>query len=262
MTRQLDEADCLNCGTPLYGSYCVTCGQKVAPVNPTFGDLVRSIADELLNVDGRIFRSTRLLLTRPGFLTREYFEGRKARYVSPIRLYLVFSVAFFALSTVVEREPTFEADEAVEVGALGRILGLEEMSPEEANQRVNEAQTVWMPRAMFVLVPVCALLVGIVTRRTRRNYPQHLYFSLHIHSAHFAMLTLALLLGPVGAQTLSAIVSSLTTVLILGYSLIAFRTAYGGRWRLAAGRLAFVFVAYMIAVGFALVAVAVAAARG
>jgi hypothetical protein len=136
------------------------------------------------------------------------------------------------------------------------------MSPEEANQRVNEAQTVWMPRAMFVLVPVCALLVGIVTRRTRRNYPQHLYFSLHIHSAYFATLSLALLLGLVGAQTLSAIVSSLTTVLILGYSLIAFRTAYGGRWRLAAGRLAFVFVAYMIAVGFALVAVAVAAARG
>jgi len=258
----LDQTDCLNCGTPLYGPYCAGCGQKAAPVNPTFRDLVHDLANELLNVDGKIVRSTRLLLTRPGFLTREYFEGRKASYVSPIRLYLIFSVAFFALSSVVEREPTFDADEAVEVGSLGRIFGLEELSPAEANERVNQAQTVWMPRAMFVLVPVCALLVGFVTRRTGRNYPQHLYFCLHIHSAYFAMLTVALLLSLTRAQALSDIVSSLGTLFILGYSLVAFRTAYGGRWLLAAGRLAFVFVTYMIAVGFALVGVAIGAARG
>ena len=121
-------SECLNCGTPLTGSYCSTCGQKATPLNPTFRDLVHDLAHELLNLDGKILRLTRLLLARPGFVTREYFEGRKASYVSPIRLYLIFSVAFFGLSAVVDREPTFDADEQVEVGALGRMFGLEEMS--------------------------------------------------------------------------------------------------------------------------------------
>ena len=75
VTSSLDEADCLNCGMPLHGPYCVTCGQKAAPVNPTFKDLVRDVADELLNVDGKIFRSTRLLLTRPGFPNAGVLRG-------------------------------------------------------------------------------------------------------------------------------------------------------------------------------------------
>lgn len=252
---------CVNCGEPLAGPYCSHCGQKASPVNPTFVDLVHDLIHETLHVDGKIFRSTRLLLTRPGFLSGEYFEGRKARYVSPIRLYLIFSVAFFALSTVVDREPTFDPDETVEVGALGRFLGLEELSPAEANERLERAQTEWMPRVMFVLVPLCALLVAMVTRRTEKNYPQHLYFTLHIHSAYFAMLILILLLALMGAELLSGVVSSLSTPAILAYSLVAFHRAYGGRWRLAAGRVALVFVTYMIAVSLALVAVAIAAAR-
>ena len=86
---------------------------------------------------------------RPGLLTREYLRGPQGELRISYPALPRFHREFFALSTVVEREPTFEADEAVEVGALGRILGLEEMSPEEANQRVNEAQKmVWWPRAM------------------------------------------------------------------------------------------------------------------
>jgi hypothetical protein len=258
----VETSECLNCGTPLTGRYCSACGQKSSPLNPTFRHLAQELAHELLNVDGKIFRSTRLLLARPGFLTREYFDGRQARYVSPIRLYLIFSVAFFALSAVVDREPIFEADEDIEVGALGRMLGLGEMSPAEANARVDRAQTEWMPRVMFILVPVCAALVAVVTRTSGKNYPQHLYFALHIHSAYFAVLILATVLELFGAEALGSIISILGTSLIIGYSVVAFRTAYGGRWRLAAGRVAFVFVTYMMVVGLALVGVAVAAASG
>ena len=74
------------------------------------------------------------------------------------------------------------------------------------------------------------------------------------------MLTLTVLLDLLRVETLSGIVSRFGTFFILGYALIAFRTAYGGRWRLAAGRLAFVFVTYTIAVSLALVGMAVAAA--
>jgi Protein of unknown function (DUF3667) len=256
----LERTNCLNCGKALAGTYCSRCGQKDAPANPTFRDLIQDLARELLNLDGKTFRSTWLLLTRPGLLTREYFAGRKARYLAPLRLYLVFSVCFFGLSALAGPDPIFESDEEVEVGALGRIFGLENMSPAEANERVTRATSEWMPRAMFVLVPVCALLVAIVTKGTRRNYPQHLWFALHVHGAYFAILAITLLLDLLRADTLSSVVSTLRTLFIIGYAVVAFRTAYGGRWRLAAGRAAFVLVTYPLIVIVAIAGVMIAAA--
>jgi hypothetical protein len=52
-------------------------------------------------------------------------------------------------------------------------------------QAMGEAFARWTPRAMFVLVPVFAVFVAFVARRTERNYPQHLYFALHVHAAWF-----------------------------------------------------------------------------
>lgn len=93
-------ANCPNCGRALDGAFCAACGQKNTSINPTLHDFAHDFVHELLHVDAKIFRSVRLLLTRPGFLTREYFEGRRARYVSPVRLYLIFSVVYFAAAAV------------------------------------------------------------------------------------------------------------------------------------------------------------------
>jgi len=87
---------CSNCGAALTGPYCAACGQRARPASPTVRELTRELAEELLSYDGRIYRSIWLLFARPGFLTREAFADRRASYVSPLRLYLFFSVLFFA----------------------------------------------------------------------------------------------------------------------------------------------------------------------
>jgi hypothetical protein len=249
----LERSGCPNCNAPLSGSYCARCGQKVASIDPSLHEVLHDLTHELLHVDGKIFRSLQLLITRPGYLTLEYVLGRRARYVSPIRLYLIFSVLYFGFSALDANRIVFQADEAIEVSDLGRALGLGTMTPAEANQLVNDAQTHWVPRAMFLLVPICALLVQVVTRRSGKNYPQHLYFALHGHAAYFAMLSLVagLELAHVGA--LSAVLSVLGTIFPIVYTVVAFRTTYGGRWLLAAGRTAFVLTSYMLIVGVALV---------
>jgi Protein of unknown function (DUF3667) len=129
-------------------------------------DLLHDVTHEFLHVDSKIFRTVKLLLLKPGFLTREYFEGRRVRYVSPLRVYLVFSVIYFAAATSIER-PIFRSDENVEVGALGAALGLEDTSPEEANRLMADVQAHWIPRLMFVLMPIRALVVQLATRRTK-----------------------------------------------------------------------------------------------
>src|SRR3954469_6736409 len=91
----VERTECANCGVALDGPYCARCGQKVAPLNPSFGAFVHDLIHEVAHVDGKVIQSARLLVTKPGFLTSEHFLGRRARYVSPIRLYLLFSVLYF-----------------------------------------------------------------------------------------------------------------------------------------------------------------------
>ena len=90
-----DEGACLNCGTPLVGPHCHGCGQR-AHVHKTIGAFFHDLVHGVLHFEGKIFRTVPMLVTRPGKLTREYIEGRRASYVSPIALFLFTVFLLFA----------------------------------------------------------------------------------------------------------------------------------------------------------------------
>jgi hypothetical protein len=98
MTHGAESTTCYNCKARLTGPFCGACGQKAQSLNPSARDLLHDVTHEMLHVDGRIVRSVQRLLFSPGFLSREQFEGRRARWISPIRLYLIFSVIYFGVT--------------------------------------------------------------------------------------------------------------------------------------------------------------------
>ena len=67
---QTVHGECLNCGAGLAGPFCSQCGQRDVPPHPTTRDLVGDAYDELVGWDGKFAQTIRLLLTRPGELTR------------------------------------------------------------------------------------------------------------------------------------------------------------------------------------------------
>jgi len=165
---------CPNCSAALDGKYCSQCGQKAAPLNPTLGEFLHDLFHEIAHVDGKIVTTLRLLITKPGFLSLEHFDGRRARYVAPIRLYLLLSVAWFAVTAIAPD--------------TGFRLSCTSCPPEiraEREREMGEALPHWAPRAMFVLVPVFGGLVALAARRSGRHYPEHLYFAMHVHAAWF-----------------------------------------------------------------------------
>ncbi len=91
---------CRNCGTPLAGAYCAACGQRDAPADPTLRDLVQELVENVLNVDGRVATTFWTLVRRPGQLTVEFLRGRRAPFFSPLRVYLLCSVLYFAVAAV------------------------------------------------------------------------------------------------------------------------------------------------------------------
>ncbi|HWY25981.1 MAG TPA: DUF3667 domain-containing protein [Nevskia sp.] len=88
----------MNCGAPLAGAYCSACGQETRIETPTVGEFVREFVQDQMALEGKLWRTLKLLVMKPGVLTLDYIAGRRQCYVRPLRLYLALSVLFFAVS--------------------------------------------------------------------------------------------------------------------------------------------------------------------
>lgn len=85
---------CLNCRTALHGQYCGNCGQRARGRLISLWELLSDAFGDLFELDSRIWNTLLPLLLRPGKLTYEYLQGRRARFMPPFRTYLVLSIIF------------------------------------------------------------------------------------------------------------------------------------------------------------------------
>lgn len=90
------EGACLNCGTQLAGPHCHECGQQ-AHVHRTMGAFLHDLLHGALHFEGKTFRTLPLLAWKPGELTRRYIDGERARFVSPMALFLFSVFLMFAV---------------------------------------------------------------------------------------------------------------------------------------------------------------------
>lgn len=93
------ETNCLNCGTLLAGDFCHVCGQH-AHIHRTLTAFFHDFLHSFLHFEGKIWRTLPLLAWKPGELTRRYIEGERARFVSPIALFLFTVFIMFAVSSL------------------------------------------------------------------------------------------------------------------------------------------------------------------
>src|SRR5690606_37264593 len=82
------------------GPFCGQCGQADTALDVPFRRIVGELLAELFNADSRAWRTARTLLLRPGLLTAAYNAGRRARYLPPLRVYMLSSLlVFFVVAT-------------------------------------------------------------------------------------------------------------------------------------------------------------------
>jgi len=89
------DPTCLNCGTKVQERYCSHCGQENTEPVESLGHLVSHFLQDVTHYDSKFFISIKDLLLKPGFLTREYNEGKRVKYLNPIRMYVFISAIFF-----------------------------------------------------------------------------------------------------------------------------------------------------------------------
>lgn len=87
-------AACENCETPLQGAYCHGCGQHAHNPLRSFGHALEDLFESFWHLDGRVFRTLRDLFV-PGRVACNYLAGQRARYIPPLRLFVILTVATF-----------------------------------------------------------------------------------------------------------------------------------------------------------------------
>ena len=88
---------CLNCGAAAPGHYCQECGQHTQLHVPSATEFLHEFVGHYVALEGKLWATLRRLILHPGALTNDYIAGRRVRYVEPLRVYLTFSILFFAL---------------------------------------------------------------------------------------------------------------------------------------------------------------------
>ena len=224
--------ECRNCQTPLDGDYCGNCGQRDVDLERPIWRLLADVIRETFEVDGRAWLTIKTLFRHPGVLTSEFLAGRRRTYSSPLRLYLVTSISFFVLITWLAesgvlldpgQDPAFDA--AVQAQFLSDDL----------------------PRLMFVLLPVFALLMKAVY--FRRLYFDHLIFSIHLHTAGYAILAVILLLDDFADTNIGPLVAqSVLFAYFLAYFVVAAKRVYDSSWLVTALKSGWILFGYIIVV--------------
>lgn len=209
---------------------------------------------ELAGFDGRFMRTVRRLLS-PGALTIDTLEGRRARFISPIRLYLLASLLYFLVASVVPNLPTSDPVVMPDGTAIIAIDGSgrgPNLTPEQRQKALDDLERApWFvqlvlrpalsdpeglrgrflqlfPRVLFALVPVFAAIVALFYRG--RHFPQHLVFAVHLHAAVFVTLTVREVSQLTGIPWVVRLFEVAATLAIAVYALVAFRRVYRESW--------------------------------
>jgi hypothetical protein len=224
---------CKNCGHELHGQYCSVCGQFAMVANRPLFDSIRYYLEHHYGLDRKLGTSLRHLFLKPGFLAREYMEGRIERHVHPFKLYLFASIFLFGVMIPLTQSSSKEgkaSDNKPLIDTTKKVDAPQAaLLPDTARvQQRNEPNVVFIDKgsdstmsrlerqakknltgvsrkeifqkflhylsfSVIFLMPVFALLLMIIYRSRERYYLGHLILSVHQHVVLFFAISLSLI---------------------------------------------------------------------
>jgi len=298
LPARLEPARCLNCGTSVTGKYCPGCGQTADVHVLSMREVAGDVTHSLLHLDSRVWQTLKLLVLKPGELTREFIAGRHQSYLPPFRLYLAISILFFALSALLPDSNLVNFDDGAgnvpapasaalpaeggksdcDVNLTLPVIGSMSEPLSRACKKVRadggarllEHFTATAPKLMFLFLPLMAAVALLFYwRRPRRLYAEHLVLFLHNHAFTFLLLAGAVALDALSSVDLSlfrffGFLEFLLLVYLPYYVYRSMRVVYGeGRLKTALkftalAAIYFVLLAVTMFAGFVYTALALA----
>jgi hypothetical protein len=196
--------------------FCSHCGQQRIKDSESISEVLGHFLGDYFTFDSKIVNSIKPLLFKPGVLTVEYEAGRRARYISPLRLYIFVSLLFFLLLAWSGHRQNLQGEETTDAGMW------------------NSFFDVYLPRVFFILLPLFSLITKLLFRKLKLNYVGHLVFALHFHAFVFIILMAYQLLSRIFAAnelyTVNAVLLTGVILWFLVYLVLALKRVFEKQW--------------------------------
>lgn len=250
---------CRNCEAKVEHTYCPVCGQGGAEIRLGFGALIRDFFEGYLGYDSALRRTLIPLFIRPGRLTRDYLDGKRKRFFSPLRFYIFCSILLFlfldlspigmAMGVAEENSTILVGEEEAPEAVPGEAQFTVDLLPEDVwigrwlnpilqrqidriSSLSDDAQVLAIgfeavdaiPKALFLMLPFIALFLKLLLLGTGALYFDHFVLTLHTQSFLFLLVTVLTRALPIGWVLL------VVAIVMPVYWFLSLRTTFGIRW--------------------------------
>jgi hypothetical protein len=224
MGKKDKRVTCLNCDEEFDSSFkfCPHCGQENKSNDLHFKYFIQEFLSANFNVDSKIFQTLKLLIVYPGKLTNEFLAGRKKAYLPPVRLYLIISLVYFTLLSLLNSEILKITDTEPDKKENQVVFGLEDedslkvnmpkdadsselinneikkeirsrfarvlkkLTDKKSREEFRSRLPNYISVGMFVLVPLTALIFYLMFYKNT-FYIKHLVFTIHLQSTMYIL---------------------------------------------------------------------------
>lgn len=237
---------CPTCSSMISTPYCPTCGERPPSARDlTLRGLLAQLFHAFSTIDGRLLRSLRSLVTRPGMLTVSYVQGRRIPYIGPFQLFLIANVLFFAMQSLTNTNivsSTLDSHlhnqdwHAVAQRLVTHRLETKQTTLDLYAPIFNRAVVLYAKSFIILMVLPFAILLLIMFYKKRQPFVAHVVFSLYFYAfllllfcVSLAVAAVEVLLGGDGLSSvrIDNIISLINLAVVTTYLYVATRTVYG-----------------------------------
>jgi hypothetical protein len=237
------------------GSFCSQCGEKEVSGEDYS---IRHYLEELLLaftlLESKVLRSVWLVISRPGYLSSEHFQGRRVRYVKPIQLFILMNLVYYFSLTQFEAT-TFTTPLATQIHMnnyypgyasmrVDQKLQKDQISYQALETKYNQKTNVLSKSLIFLLIPIFALLFYVLFFKKRKYLVQHAVVATHFWAFNLILLGVILPIVSVllirlckglsvsaAPVTNDGVVSTILQICLAAYLFLMLRRAYAAsRW--------------------------------
>jgi hypothetical protein len=190
---------CPSCGTQSSGEFCRKCGEKqITEQDFSMRRYARESLTAITLIESKLIRTLWLVVRRPGFLSTEYFKGRRVFYMKPVQLFVFLNVVYY-FSLSLFQATTFTTPLATQLHmndyypsyASMRVdhkLRDERITYQTLESKYDKRTSVLSRTLIFLLIPIFAFLFYALFFRKRKRLMQHFVVATHFWSFNLMVL--------------------------------------------------------------------------